>query len=392
MILMNCRNRFAALLIVSLAHAGETKAALHPVWYLKQVVYDVGEQWVNTDDSGRENDMRESRIEIRSGDGLRKKRKVEGGAFPEWSASGQKIAFLGFCNGYVRCNQIVVMNADGSNRKVITRPSGGQMTRGETSWVSNFSWSPREDRIAYVERTLSGSTKVLIINSDGSGAREVAKVENTDCHFPASSPREQISLIVLPTWSPDGLAFAFNTCSEGEAAIVVADKDGNNSRVLIKGGHSAVWSTDGKHLLYLHGPTANDPSVSVCIVGLDGKDLKRIFNDRVKPFGLTWLPDANTIAFVSMRGNKAEVFQINADGTGLRMIGSARNEGFSLGPPIFSPDGKKLVAAGYRCCPSVRDRNWTDPDRSAVILVDLTSNQQRIIARGLHPSVLWAVK
>ena len=123
MILMNCRARFAALpvLILSLAHAGETKAALQSVWYLKQLVYDVGEQWVDTDASGRDNEVRESRIEIRSGDGFRKKKKVEGGAFPEWSPSGQKIAFLGFCNGYVRCNQIVVMNADGSNRKVITR-------------------------------------------------------------------------------------------------------------------------------------------------------------------------------------------------------------------------------------------------------------------------------
>jgi hypothetical protein len=90
-------------------------------------------------------------------------------------------------------------------------------------------------------------------------------------------------------------------------------------------------------------PTASDPTVSICIVGVDGKDLRNIFSAPGTPSGLTWLRDGSTVAFVSMHGNKAEVFQINVDGTGLTMIGSARDEYFSLSSPMFSPDGKKLV-------------------------------------------------
>jgi Tol biopolymer transport system component len=142
----------------------------------------------------------------------------------------------------------------------------------------------------------------------------------------------------------------------------------------------------------MHGPTASDPTVSICMVGLDGKDVRKIFSTPGTPSGLTWLRDGSTIAFVSMHGNKAEVFQINVDGTGLTMIGSAIDKYFSLRSPMFSPDGKKLVMSGYHCCASVQDSNWRDSDRSAVILVDLMSNQKRTIARGQHPSVLWAAK
>jgi Tol biopolymer transport system component len=374
-----------------LAHAGEGSVAAAS-WQLKQLAYEVQEQWVQMDvsnGSGREDEIRESRIEIRSGHGLTKKTKVEGGSSPQWSASGQKIAFLGFCNGYARCRQISVMNADGSKRKVMTRPPGE---------VSDFSWSPQEDKIAYVEQTLSTvprlstSTTILIINSDGTGGREVAKVKDSECHFTTSSAREVTSLSVHPTWSPDGSVFAFETCVGGTSAIAIADKDGDNSRVLVKSGYRGVWSTDSKRLLYLHGPTAHDPRVFICVIGLDGKEPKEVFEGDVGPLGLTWLPDGKSIAFVSMKGNTAEVSQINIDGSGLQRIVFSRKYDFTLGSPTFSPDGTRLIVAGDRCCPNVHDRKWSDADRSAVILLDLTSKQQRIIAKGLHPSVLWEPK
>lgn len=115
----------SVLIASSLAHAGETNAP-SAVWYLKQLAYDVEEQWVNVDyQGGPEHEVRDSRIQIRSGDGLKKDKKVEGGSLPGWSASGQKIAFLGFCNGYVGCSQISVASSDGSNRKVITSSRDG---------------------------------------------------------------------------------------------------------------------------------------------------------------------------------------------------------------------------------------------------------------------------
>ena len=390
----NYASRFAVLGMLigpPLAHAQSSAAAAS--WQLKQLAYQVQEQWVQRADpsssSSREWEISESHIEIRSGHGLTKKKKVERGFSPQWSASGQKMAFLGFCNGYAQCSQLTVINADGSKRKLITQPPGE---------VTDFSWSPQEDKIAYVEQTLSTvprlstSSKVFIINSDGTGGREVAKIRESECHFTTSSARQVTSLSVYPAWSPNGASFAFETCVEGTSAITIADKDGNNSRVLVKGGYRGVWSTDGKRLLYLHGPTAHDARVFICIIGLDDRAPKEIFEGDVQPLGLTWLPDGKSIAFFSMKRKTAEVFQINIDGSGLQRIVFPRKYDFSLGSPTFSPDGTKLIVAGYRCCPNVYDSTWSDADRSAVILLDLTSKQQRIIAKGLQPSVLWERK
>lgn len=376
-------------------HTGEVNAALAS-WRLDRLAYDIEEHWVPLDPSNPRSslgqEMLESHIEIRSGDRLRTKKKVDGGSFPVWSPSGRRIAFLGSCGG---CAQIFVMNADGSNRRLITRPPVGRMTPRTNSWVTDLSWSPQESKIAYVERTLSfsptpsSSSTIFTLNSDGSGQTEVAKVADAQCHFTTSSAREVKSLTVHPSWSPDGLDVAFETCVEGEPAIAIVDKDGNNRRLLAKGGYGAVWSTDGKRLLYLHGPTAHDATISICIIGLDGKNLTRIFNGHFQPSGVTWLPDGKSIAFVSLLGNRADVFQIDIDGTALRSVGSVSNKGFALTSPTFSPDGKELVVSGYRCCPNIYDNNWSATDRSAVILLDLTSKQQRIIAKGLHPSVQW---
>jgi Tol biopolymer transport system component len=335
-----------------------------------------------------EHEMRESRVEIRSGDGLRSKKKVEGGFSPDWSASGQKLAFLGFCNGYARCRQLWVMNADGSKRKVLTQSPGE---------VNNFSWSPREDKIVYVEQTLSAvpelstSSTILLINSDGTGGKEVAKIRDSECHFTTSS-RQATSLSVHPTWSPDGSMIAFETCAGGTFALAIADKDGKNSRVLVNGGYRGVWSTDGKRLLYLHGPTAHNPKVFVCILGLGDNQPKEIFEDDVEPLGLTWLPDGKSIAFVSMMDNRAAVSQMNIDGSGLRRIVFAHKYNFSLASATFSPDCTKLIVAGYRCCPSFSCRPLFGCHRSAVILLEVTRKQQRIVAKGLHPSVLWERK
>jgi Tol biopolymer transport system component len=370
-----------ALIVPTLVRAGggETASAQRE-WEVRQVVFNVEEQWVKPDNSngpatGGE-ERRASRIEIRMGDRLSKKKSVEGGWAPEWSANGDKIAFLGFCDGRVVCNQLWVMNADGTNRKALTGRRAGDFSIDWNSAILDLSWSPKEDRIAYTEMVLKPE-KIVIISSDGSERREVSYDERAAC-----APTK-------PAWSPDGSAIAF-TCIGKETAIVVVDKNGNNAHALVK-GRDAVWSPDGKWLLFQYGPVKDNPNVSICIVGSDGKGVRGVFQDGFEIHDLTWLPDGKSVAFASNRENRkrSEIFQINVDGTGLRKIASSTV--FSLGYSMFSPDGSKVVVDGY-CCESFHERKWTDSDRSAAILFDLRTGEQRTIAKGSHARVLWELR
>jgi len=369
------------LLTSSLIYGDKKQSAFASGWEVGQLAYYVGGQWIQNDEEAYDRD-----IEIRTGDKLGKRKKVDGVTDPKWSADGHKIAFLGPCD-YGCGGQIIVMDADGSNRRMITGLAFGKTSQRDHPSVSNFSWSPVEDKIAYVEQKKDNSAKVIIINADGSGRKEVAQVEDSACYFNTESGGGG-----LPAWSPNGLALAFTACVGRIPVIMLTSPDGTGVRPLVKEGRNGVWAPDNKHLLFLHGPTTNDPMIHFCIIGVDGKDQKTIFKDKVEPSDLTWLPNGKSIAFTSMRDNKsnAEVFQINIDGTGLKKLVPAGKNRFSFSSLAFSPDGNRLVVGGYRCCPDVQDTHWqSDATRSAVILIDLESNQQRILANGLDPSVVW---
>lgn len=83
---------------------------------------------------------------------------------------------------------LMVMNADGTNQKVLlSRDTGGYF---------DPTWSPDSSRIAYCA-TVPGSNGIYLMNKDGSGACKVVAMTN-DC-LTAGDPQ----------WSPDGLKILY---------------------------------------------------------------------------------------------------------------------------------------------------------------------------------------
>jgi TolB protein len=61
-----------------------------------------------------------------------------------------------------------------------------------------------------------------------------------------------------------------------------------------------------------------------------------------------WSPDGRRIAFASERDGNAEIYVVNADGTGQRNL--TRDPGYE-GDPAWSPDGRKIAfTSGSRSC------------------------------------------
>jgi Tol biopolymer transport system component len=130
---------------------------------------------------------------------------------PAWAPDGRRLAFaedVAMESGRAGTSRIVVVNADGTGRRVLV------------GLASDPAWSPNGSKIAYVgyPSRLSETGSIVVANADGSGAH----------HITAAAAPE-----LRPAWSPVGKRIAFTRVTGGMSTIVVTRPDGSGERVAV---------------------------------------------------------------------------------------------------------------------------------------------------------------
>jgi Tol biopolymer transport system component len=173
-------------------------------------------------------------------------------------------------------------------------------------------------------------------------------------------------------WSPDGKFLAFAAKRGPRDDIVVVDVDRNKQVGKIDSKLSGVttpaWSPDGRQLVF----TGYEGGFSdLFIVDRDGKNLRRLTQDKYADLHPVWSPDGKTIAFSTDRGPDTD-FRTLAIGnfriavhdlaTGTTRVLDKMDQGKNASPQ-WSPDGRSLAF--------VSDRNGV----SNIFLYDLAENE-----------------
>jgi len=146
----------------------------------------------------------------------------------------------------------------------------------------------------------------------------------------------------VPTWSPSGIALAFESKRDGKADTYCIDSDGTNSkRITTDPGSdfSRTWLPDGPGLVFQSNRTGHYQIYGVAFANSSLTQITHVDGNAYSP----WLsPQGNFIACIVMGSEETSAIHVmEHDGRGLRPV-SGWVEG-TLHGVAGSPDGKTLA-------------------------------------------------
>jgi TolB protein len=283
--------------------------------------------------------------------------------------------------GDMKCDQIYVMNLDGSEKHLVSTgngrttcayflPGDERIIYSSTHMADSECPAPPDRAKGYVWQ-LYDSFDIFSANADGTDV--------TPLTFSGKYDAEA-------TVSPKGDKIVFTSTRDGDPELYIMDIDGSNqTRLTFEKGYDggAFFSQDGSKIVFRasrpkteseladYEELANNglfrPSIlEIYVMNADGSDIQQVTNFGKASFAPFFHPDGKRIIFSSNinseKGRNFDLYLINIDGTGLKQI--TFNETFD-GFPMFTKDGKQLVFCSNRFNSNEGDTNvfiadWID--------------------------------
>jgi len=275
-----------------------------------------------------------------------------------WSPDGKRLIFQSTRPPY-ECDQMFVMNADGSDQHLVSTGKGRttcgyfladnqHIVYGSTHLAGDACPAPPDRSKGYLWGVFPGYDIFL--------ATDKGEIQKRLTDTPGYDAEATIN------WKTGTIVYT--SLASKDLDLWTMKSDGSNKKQITKtegydGG--AVLSRDGKKLVW----RANYPKdaaalakykellaenltapmkMEIMVADADGKNARQVTNFGCASFAPTFTPDGKKILFSSNKqecdSRKFELFMMNLDGTGLEQV---TNFGGFTSFPEFSPDGKTLV-------------------------------------------------
>jgi TolB protein len=240
---------------------------------------------------------------------------IRSGVFPCFSPSGAQL----ICNDKtagIHHNQIMLMNADGTNRSILF----GDSVKSALAPVRSL----QGDKIAFgfgrFFQSLQGAAigDIAIINKDGSHLKILTDGKGNNG---------------FPSWSPDGKRIVYRTATDSIKGLSIVDVETGKITILTNNSHDNFpgWSPNGDLIAFTG---KREDNYDIYTIKPDGSGLKRLTTDPANEAHSVWSPDGKWIAFSSgSQGFKdesalhpynpqayGEICVMHADGSGIRVL------------------------------------------------------------------------
>lgn len=264
----------------------------------------------------------------------------------------------------LECDQIFVMNIDGSNKKMISTgkgrttcafflPDDKSIIYASTHLAGDKCPPPPDRSKGYVWQ-LYDSFDIFKANEDGTGIAQLTNSHGYDAEA---------------TVSPLGDKIIFTSTRDGDPELYVMNIDGSEQkRLTFQKGYDggAFFSQDGKKIVFrasrpkteqeladyddlVKNGYVRPTALELFVMNADGTEMKQVTNFSKASFAPFFHPDQKRIIFSSNVNSKSgrnfDLYMVNIDGSGFKQI--TFNESFD-GFPMFTRDGKHLIFASNR--------------------------------------------
>lgn len=250
-------------------------------------------------------------------------------AYIDASVRRRIVGRMAFVNQQVAVNHIFLMDVDdtgaGANPMKLTK---------DTEAENYPSWSPDGTRLAY-QRDFNGSA-IYVINEDGTGEHRLSPTPGVD---------------VTPSWSPDGTKLVYARLYQPPQPNVppttdirIMNSDGTGDHVVLANTLFSVeprWSV--KNQIVFMSLMNGAGSLQIYVMNADGTALRQL-TTAANNGDPVWSPDGTRITFGSDRegGNKLNLFAINADGSQVTQLTHFQTP-YEAGDTNWSSDGSRIA-------------------------------------------------
>jgi len=277
-----------------------------------------------------------------------------------WAPDGKRLIFQ-TTRDNLECDQIFIMNADGSEQHMVSTGKG-RTTCGyfladnkhilyASTHEASAACPPAADRSKGYLWAVYPGYDIYLATDDGKIEKKLAGAPRYDAEATVNFKTGKIVYtsmesgdIDLWTMNSDGSGKKQITKSEGYDGGAVFSRDGKH--LVWRANHPSTPDDDKKYRELLAENLTSPMKMELFLADGDGKHARQITYYGCASFAPTFTPDGKKILFSSNKhdcdGRKFELYMINLDGSGLEQV--TNFGGFTAFPEI-SPDGKKLVFA-----------------------------------------------